>query len=327
VRRPLVSAFVRRHASPAIVARAAAAGAGLAFDGELDWRPLGDRRWRVTLPLPSFAAGTLLIPSLSLGALVDAQFQFDLDDGSSRWPLPPIPGEAPPPVATDGRIRCAVDCWEIVTAVADLRLEVELRGLDEIPPYWLSVSARPVELTEVPLPAPGRRVALQPPARSQRLAAPALAPRVCSPTSVTMLLDGFAVSGAGSDALWQSVIEDCFDPGTNLYGVWPRALRAAARRGVTGAVEAFSDWHTVTTLLDAGLPVVLSVRFDADALPGSPQRASGGHLLVLYGIEDDAALVMDPAAESLDSVARRYPLRALADAWLRHRGAAYMLLP
>lgn len=322
-----MSAFLRRHASPAIAERAAAVGVDLGFGGELPWQPLAHRGWQVALALPPLEAGTIVIPSLSLMDSADAQFQFTLSDGRSRWPLQPVPSATPPPAASDDRIRCAVDCWEVVTAVPELRMDLELRGVDTLPPFWLSVSGRPLRLSEVPLPAAADHVAPMPPARSQRLAAPDLAPRVCSPTSVTMVLDAFAVAGAGTETLWQSVIEDCFDPGTGLYGVWPRALRAAARRGVSGAVEAFGDWGTVLSLLDAGLPVVLSIRFERDALPGSPQRSSGGHLLVLYGIEDGMALVMDPAAPSLEAVRRRYPLPALADAWLRRRGAAYILLP
>jgi len=322
-----VSAFLRRHASPAIAARAEALGVDLGFGGELPWQPLPDRGWQVSLPLPPLEADCLVIPSLSLMNGADARFQFTLSDGHSRWPLQPVPSNTPPPAASDPRIRCAVDCWEIAAAVPGLRMDLEVRGVDALPAFWLSVSGRPLQLAEVPLPAFADHVAPIPPARSQCLAAPALAPRVCSPTSVTMVLDAFAVADAGTDTLWQSIIEDCFDPGTGLYGVWPRALRAAARRGVIGAVEAFSDWGTVVSLLDAGLPVVLSIRFEADALPGSPQRSSGGHLLVLYGIEDGVALVMDPAAPSLEAVRRRYPLPALADAWLRRRGAAYILLP
>jgi hypothetical protein len=51
-------------------------------------------------------------------------------------------------------------------------------------------------------------------------------------------------------------------------------------------------------------------------------------LVVLYGIEfeqnEGFALVMDPAGDTADHVAQRYPLQAFSDAWLRHRGGAYV---
>ena len=65
-----------------------------------------------------------------------------------------------------------------------------------------------------------------------------------------------------------------------------------------------------------------------DDLPGAPMQQTGGHLVVLYGLEFEGehgyALVMDPGAASAAEVARRYPLKAFSDAWLSHRGGAYL---
>ena len=89
------------------------------------------------------------------------------------------------------------------------------------------------------------------------------------------------------------------------------------------------------SVLQAGCPVVCSIRFAEGALPDAPLPKSAGHLVVLYGIEftgenstrEGYALVMDPAGKDADAVARRYPLQAFSDAWLTYRGGAYLFAP
>ena len=66
-----------------------------------------------------------------------------------------------------------------------------------------------------------------------------------------------------------------------------------------------------------------SIRFQAGELPNSPMPATGGHLVLLRGIDDGTVLVNDPAAPP-GSVERRYDARAFAAAWMRQRGAAYV---
>ena len=55
--------------------------------------------------------------------------------------------------------------------------------------------------------------------------------------------------------------------------------------------------------------------------------ATAGHLVVVHGLEGDSVLVNDPAAPHHGAVNRRYPVTAFSEAWFRHRGAAYILLP
>ena len=69
--------------------------------------------------------------------------------------------------------------------------------------------------------------------------------------------------------------------------------------------------------------MVASVRFRAGELPNSPMPATGGHLVLLRGIEGGTVRVNDPAAPP-GAVDRRYDARAFAAAWMRERGAAYV---
>ncbi len=111
-----------------------------------------------------------------------------------------------------------------------------------------------------------------------------------------------------------------------MYGVWPLALAAAARRGCLGAVEVFDRWDEALAVLENGVPLVTSIRFSAGELPGAPLTETGGHLVVVHGVSGDTVRVCDPAAPHGD-VLRDYPADAFSRAWLRHRGAAYILPP
>jgi hypothetical protein len=160
-----------------------------------------------------------------------------------------------------------------------------------------------------------------PPTRSQQAAPAEIAMRICSPTCVSMVLH-----------LWQrphdwlALTEECRDPATGTYGVWPLAVAAAARRGSVGAVEVFDDWTEPLRILDLGMPLIASIRFGAGELPGSPLPGTNGHLVVVYGAGPELIRVCDPAAAP-DAVLRSYPAEAFSAAWLRHRGAAYILPP
>jgi hypothetical protein len=151
----------------------------------------------------------------------------------------------------------------------------------------------------------------------------AIARRICSPTATVM-----AVMGSAALSHWPEVIESCYDPNTKAYGKWPLATYWASQQGVLGSVEALWQWDDALAVLEAGQPIVCSIRFAKNQLPGTPQEQSGGHLLVLYGIEfieeEGFALVMDPAGADTDEVPRRYPLVAFTQAWLNHRGGAYL---
>ena len=155
------------------------------------------------------------------------------------------------------------------------------------------------------------------------LARPEIAKRICSPTATAM-----AVGGADAPALWPDAITGCLDTNTKAYGKWPLAIYWASQQQRLGAVEAVFDWAEIETVLPW---VRCTHRLQYPLCRGGSARCSvdavGGHLVVLYGIEfeqnEGFALVMDPAGNSVDDVAKRYPLQAFSDAWISHRGGAY----
>lgn len=293
----------------------------LAVSTEPVWR-CASAGWEVELALPDLRPGTLLVPSLALpsGAAAEMHHQWVLDAPVGRWPLQPVPARTPLSQAAQGSpVSTHIDCFRVHRAIAAPRLRVRVESPVQPEHHLIVVSSRVFTLGDVPAPERAAALPAAPPPRSQMTAPEALAPRICSPTCVSMVLD-----------LWQrrhdwlEVVAECHDPASGTYGVWPLALAAAARRGCIGAIELFDDWTQPLTVLDCGIPLVTSIRFAEGELPGAPLPETHGHLVVVYAAGPAQVDVCDPAAGP-GEVARRYPAEAFSRAWLRHRGAAYIL--
>jgi hypothetical protein len=289
--------------------------------GQLDWHSASNNAHCAAIELPEIPAGTILVPSLALKSRDDYRFQFVLKLAERRWPLHQVPCESAPEQEPDPAVSTHIDCFHVHEAIHDAELTIEVTGLQHEPDYLLTVTARTLDREGIPPPTETTLCAA-PPAISQMTMGTELGPRICSPTCTTMLLALF-----GKDPDLASVSEACFDPVSKLYGVWPLALRAAGRAGCLGAVEVFEDWQRPQRVIAAGLPLVASIRFAAESLPGSPLQATSGHLVVVHGIGPAEVRVLDPAAPDVKRVPRTYDTPNFGRAWLEHRGAAYILLP
>src|SRR5439155_16532698 len=89
---------------------------------------------------------------------------------------------------------------------------------------------------------------------------------------------------------------DVFHPALDIYGVWPAAVSAAARRGIPGYLLRFPDWTAAAWCLDHGLPIIASVRYEAGELTGAAIVATTGHLVVLPRHDGHALPLYEPAA-------------------------------
>jgi hypothetical protein len=174
----------------------------------------------------------------------------------------------------------------------------------------LDVDAQPPQGASAVAPAPRKL--------SQMTAPAAIRHHTCSPTSTAMLL---------ANAAPDTVATLCRDEATGMFGSWPLAVRAAARHGAVAAVESFGSWHPALAVLTHGLPFCASIRFSEGALDGAPLTRTGGHLVVVYGVQDGRILVHDPAAEDPETVPRSYDATQFTRAWLAHRGASYIIAP
>jgi hypothetical protein len=299
--------------------------------GPAEWHWL-DGAWRVGLTLPDLPPGTILVPSLALADAGDVaapgtHHRWVLEAGAASWALQDVPstGPAPRPEPADPAVSTHIDCYHIHRWLEAPKLHLAVAGSAASPApaperYLISVSSRALTLVSPPLPDREVTLPAAPASRSQMTAPQTIAGRICSPTCVSMVLDLWHKRHD-----WLTLVGECHDPATGTYGVWPLAVQAAARRGCIGAVEVFDDWSGPCRVLAAGVPLVTSIRFSAGELPAAPLAETGGHLVVVYGADPREVLVCDPAAARASEVRRRYDAAAFSRAWLRHRGAAYIL--
>ena len=297
------------------------------------WRRSGNGLL-AALPVPPCPRGHILVPSLALGG--GGRFQCALEIGDEIWPLQAVPWEPDgdlwprrPSAESAGDDRpggnppasAQIDCFHSEQDLPASRLLIRLHRRTPPQRFLITLSIRPLEIAPE-APADARTVLPQPPALSQMQGPKPIRRRICSPTALAMALQ--ATNAAVS---WPAVIAACFDRRSQTYGCWPLAIRCAATLGRLGAVEALASWEPALCALDAGAPLVASIRFAAGELPGAPLPRSGGHLVTLHGIDRGQVLANDPAAPDAATVPRRYDVRAFSNAWLRHRGAAYILPP
>lgn len=298
----------------AVLARAPVAGRGEAVL-TAEWR--------------TGAGGRRFVPSLAALTPSRVAFRFELSvgtaDGWSPWaaaapigdaPFTPAPAPAPP-------LGCDVDVFTSDVPVDRVRLRLRVHGAAvsamQAAPWLVALS-----VSDDAPPTPGGRdtvrARLPVPARTQMVEAEPIRMRICSPTSVAMVLEHW-----GRRVDTAVVAADVFHPALDLYGVWPSAVAAAAKRGVAGYLLRFPDWASAAWCLGAGLPVVASVRYTAGELEGAAMPATTGHLVVLTGCDGDDVWINDPAAPTVDAVPRRVRRDALERAWLGGTGIGYVL--
>jgi hypothetical protein len=227
-------------------------------------------------------------------------------------------------------VEAAVDVFVVKAplAWARLRLSMEADDPDEAVAADSLVTA---SLRHAGAPAgSGRPVAvpaeqtaaLAVPAISQMLLRSDLARRVCSPTCVAMVLGAF-----GRSADPYEVIERAYHAERDLYGVWPANVQAAAHWGVMGYLLHVPTWQAVQHLLEAGVPVVASVRYAEGEINRAAVRRTSGHLIVVRGYGPRTVLVNDPAADATEGVPREYDLQEFLSVWLGRSSVAYVLFP
>lgn len=295
----------------------------------------GPARWRagaepVRVPLPDVPADHIIAASFASGE-AHGPFAFALDthDGRAQtaWFGPFGGGQGARGAETAGRnaagnagcaVAVPVDYFHTRTALSRPVLHL-CCAAPEPRAYLLSVSIRP-GVTEPPRQLPADTPLAPASCLSQTTLDDGDKARACSPTATAMAL------GIGDAAGLRALVEQARHRATGLLGVWPQNVWAAARHGRLGAVELIADWDTVRRAL--GVPqgsaaLVASVRFGRGGLPGSPLAGSAGHLVTVRGIERGVVVAHDPAAPP-GCVSRRYDAGRFGEAWMRHRGAAYV---
>jgi Peptidase_C39 like family len=286
-------------------------------DVVVDFPVFAPRRPAVHL-LPSFCALTT--------ASYSARFEASVPGaGGEAWVATTSigPADFPDAESGDGPLRSHIDVLVATRPVERVRLRLRLRADDAWAvlgaPWAVTLSTSdggPVDASETP----GRRaIAIDVPAFSQMEEPEPVRRRICSPTSVAMVL-----ALHGKNAAVADLAAEMLHVPLDLYGVWPSAIQAAARRGVAGYLLRFPGWTAAGWCLARGLPIVASVRYEAGELKNAAIPSTPGHLLVLTGLDGDDVLVNDPAAATRADVRRRYRRDELTRVWLDRAGVGYV---
>ena len=277
------------------------------------------------LPAAALAGALEILPCLSVIQDGAWGYQFALEcetkaGHSIRTVLDPIGSFVGAAASAENEaVAAEIDLWRIRTPLQAATLHLCVQGVAPTASALLSVSVRRKGAVPVPT-LTNRDTALAVPPQSQMVLRPELASHVCSPTSVAMLL---AYYGHGAD-IYDVIAEARHQP-SGLYGVWPANIHAAARRGLLGYLLHFPSWAAARALLDAGFPIVASVRYEVGELSRAAIERTSGHLLVVRGCAGDMVLVNDPAAK--DEVSRAYDLAEFCKVWLERSAVGYVLFP
>lgn len=153
----------------------------------------------------------------------------------------------------------------------------------------------------------------------------------CSPTCVSMVLGWWAraLARPDLDRPVPEVAAGVDDPAWPGTGNWPfNTAYAGSFPGMTACAARLPDLRAVEDLIEAGIPVVMSVY--PGALRGKPVALEAGHLIVCVGFTAAGDVVAhDPYARLAEGqrVRRVYPRANVERAWSHARRLAYLIAP
>jgi len=161
----------------------------------------------------------------------------------------------------------------------------------------------------------------------------------CSPTSMAMVLAAWDSGPSRNQYSWvpsrhpdpwvDHAARMTYDYRYQGGGNWPFSAAYASTFGLDAFVTRLGSLRGAERYIAKGIPLVLSISFDAGELDGSPLTSSGGHILVLRGFTAGGnPIVNDPAAARARGVRRVYKRGQLERAWLTSSaGTAYVVRP
>jgi len=168
------------------------------------------------------------------------------------------------------------------------------------------------------------------PVYSQYLRHSTISGSICSPTSLAM-----ALAYRGSDVSPEEAAWGVRDYVADMFGNWPFNTAYASAHGLSSYVEyatpaeGADPWYAVKAEINAGNPVIVSVRYRKPGYMGSseppvegvPIDSTGGHLVLIRGFTwqdgKEYVIVNDPAARKLEEVRRLYPSDQFFRAWTK----------
>ncbi len=150
----------------------------------------------------------------------------------------------------------------------------------------------------------------------------------CSPTSVTMML-GYWGSKLGlnfADPV-PTAAKIMWDTEYDGSGNWAFNMAYASSKGLKAYVHRLSSLAQAEGYILKGIPLALSIAWDAGELEGAHLAKSGGHLAVLRGFTKTGDVIInDPAAKTDAGVRTVYKRSELERAWIGHSGGVVYVI-
>lgn len=153
----------------------------------------------------------------------------------------------------------------------------------------------------------------------------------CSPTSLSMALSRWAdvLNRPEMNLTVPEVAAKVYDRDFGGTGNWPfNTAFAGSFNGMRSYVTRFDDLAEVEDWLAAGIPVILSARWDW-LLPGRPLDKDG-HLIVCIGFTENGDVVINDPATRLEKgevVRRIYKRENVIHSWTKSHNAVYLVYP
>ena len=153
----------------------------------------------------------------------------------------------------------------------------------------------------------------------------------CSPTSLSMVLTrwGELLHRPELEADVPEVAADVYDSVFAATGNWPfNTAYAGSFPGLRAYVTRFSDISELEDWIVAGIPVIISARWDMMA-PGRPFD-DAGHLTVCIGFTENGDLVINDPATNLkkgQKVRHIYTRQDIIKAWQTSHNTVYLVYP
>jgi hypothetical protein len=153
----------------------------------------------------------------------------------------------------------------------------------------------------------------------------------CSPTSLSMALSRWSemLQRPEMNLTVPEVAAKVYDADFKGTGNWPfNTAFAGSFPGMRSYVTRLDDISEVEAWIAAGIPVILSARWDW-LLPGRPIDRDG-HLIVCIGFTENGDVVInDPATrlEKGESVRRIYKREDVIHSWTKSHNAVYLVYP
>ncbi len=152
---------------------------------------------------------------------------------------------------------------------------------------------------------------------------PPLEDYICCPTSVSIVKEYFGDSCPTTD-----VAARAFDRRAGIYGCWPRAAQVLSESGLDTWVERFRSLDEAEPYFRLGLPIIVSLQIRKGDLEEAPNYDTGGHIIVLRGIDADGRiLVSDPGRSKRENGFRAYKREGIQRVWINRGGVGIIGAP